>query len=76
MAARVTCSGNRDPRFVTLRRGGTLDDETHRLLARWAADCAARVLALFEHAMIPNEETHPHAAEGRARARAFAGASP
>ena len=25
-----------------------MDLETHRLLARWAADCAERVLALFE----------------------------
>lgn len=47
-AAGVTYSGKRDPRFVTLRRGGTLDDETHRRLAVWSADCAARVLALFE----------------------------
>ncbi len=44
----VTYSGNRDPRFVTIRRGGTLDDETHRLLAIWSVDCAARVLSLFE----------------------------
>ncbi|MDZ5660288.1 hypothetical protein HN031_01715 [Nocardioides sp. zg-1308] len=38
----------RDPRMVTVRRGGTLTDEDHRLLARWAADCAEHVLALFE----------------------------
>ncbi|MCS5717807.1 hypothetical protein N1027_06625 [Herbiconiux sp. CPCC 205763] len=41
-------SGSRDPRFVSRRRGGLLDDETHRLLALWAADCAERVLPLFE----------------------------
>ena len=48
MAEGVTYSGSRDPRFVTIRRGGTLDDETHHLLAVWSADCAARVLHLFE----------------------------
>jgi hypothetical protein len=44
----VTYTGSRDPRFVTVRRGVTLDEETHRLLAIWSADCAARVLGLFE----------------------------
>lgn len=38
----------RDPRFVTIRRGGTLTDDDHRLLALWAAVCAEHVLALFE----------------------------
>jgi hypothetical protein len=38
----------RDPRFVTLRRGGTLTDSEHHLLALWAAACAEHVLPLFE----------------------------
>ena len=38
----------RDPRFVTLRRGGTLTDPDHHLLALWAAACAEHVLDLFE----------------------------
>jgi hypothetical protein len=38
----------RDPRFITLRRGGTLTDADHRLLALWAALCAEHVLPLFE----------------------------
>jgi hypothetical protein len=38
----------RDPRFITIRRGGTLEDSHHRLLAKWAADCAEHVLPLFE----------------------------
>ena len=38
----------RDPRFITLRRGGTLQDSDHHLLAVWAADCAQHVLHLFE----------------------------
>ena len=38
----------RDPRLVTIRRGGTLTDADHRLLALWAARCADHVLPLFE----------------------------
>lgn len=38
----------RDPRFVTIRRGGTLTDQHHHLLGLWAADCAEHVLPLFE----------------------------
>ncbi|MFJ2261990.1 putative immunity protein [Streptomyces sp. NPDC087844] len=40
----------RDPRFVTIRRGGTLTDADHRRLALWAATCAEHVLHLFEAA--------------------------
>ena len=40
----------RDPRFVTIRRGGTLTDSDHQLLALWAASCAEHVLFLFESA--------------------------
>src|SRR5512140_1091053 len=43
-------SKERDPRFITLRRGGTLTDSDHRLLALWAAACAEHVLYLFEAA--------------------------
>lgn len=38
----------RDPRLVTIRRGGTLTDEDHRRLAEWSAVCAEHVLHLFE----------------------------
>ncbi len=38
----------RDPRFITIRRGGTLTDADHHLLALWAAACAEHVLHLFE----------------------------
>lgn len=31
-----------------MRRGGTLQDADHRLLAVWAADCAQHVLPFFE----------------------------
>ena len=40
----------RDARFITIRRGGTLTDPDHRLLALWAAACAEHVLGLFEAA--------------------------
>ena len=40
----------RDPRLVTVRRGGTLTDEDHHRLALWAAECAEHVLPLFEAA--------------------------
>src|ERR1700726_37777 len=38
----------RDRRFVAVHRGGPLDLTKHRLLAVWAADCAERVLPLFQ----------------------------
>jgi len=48
--AGVILPKERDPRFVTIRRGGTLTDVDHQLLALWAAACAEHVLALFEAA--------------------------
>jgi hypothetical protein len=56
----------RDPRFITIRRGGTLSDEDHRHLATWAADCAEHVLPLFEAAR-PDDD-RPRRAIERARA--------
>ncbi|GAA4828517.1 hypothetical protein GCM10023201_14710 [Actinomycetospora corticicola] len=41
-------SSDRDPRLVTIHRGGTLTDEDHHLLALWAATCAEHVVGLFE----------------------------
>lgn len=38
----------RDSRFITVHRGGTLQEADHRLLAVWAADCAQHVLHFFE----------------------------
>lgn len=40
-------STERDPRLITVRRGGTLTDADHQLLAQWAATCAEHVLPLF-----------------------------
>jgi hypothetical protein len=59
----------RDPRFLTVRRGGTLEVDVHRLLAVWAADCAEHVLPHFEQAR-PNDDRPRRAIElGRAWAR-------
>lgn len=59
----------RDPRLVTIRRGGTLTDEHHRLLALWAADCAEHILPLFTTAS--PDDARP--ADAIAAARAWAG---
>src|SRR5215467_13425873 len=56
----------RDPRFVTIRRGGTLTDSDHHLLALWAASCAEHVLAFFELAQ--PEDPRPRQAIDHARA--------
>lgn len=56
----------RDPRFVTIRRGGTLTDPDHRLLALWAAVCAEHVLGLFESAR--SDDRRPREAIDHARA--------
>ena len=59
----------RDSRFITVRRGGTLQDDDHRLLAMWAADCAEHVLHYFEQAR-PNDDRPRRAIDlGRAWAR-------
>ncbi len=56
----------RDPRLVTVRRGGSLQDDDHRLLAVWAADCAQHVLHHFEQAR--PEDDRPRRAIDMARA--------
>ena len=57
----------RDSRFITIRRGGTLTDSDHQLLALWAATCAEHVLHLFE-AMQPSD---PRPRQAIAQARAW-----
>ena len=59
----------RDPRFITLRRGGSLTDEDHRLLAIWAADCAEHVLHHFEQARPKDDRPRRAMALGRAWSR-------
>ncbi len=56
----------RDPRFIAIRRGGTLTDSDHKLLALWAAACAEHVLPLFE--MVRPGDPRPRHAIEQARA--------
>jgi hypothetical protein len=58
----------RDPRFITVRRGGSLQDDDHHVLAIWAADCAEHVLHHFEAAR-PDDDRPRRAIE---HARAWA----
>jgi hypothetical protein len=59
----------RDPRFITVRRGGVLADDDHHMLALWAATCAEHVLPLFEAAR-PDDPRPRNAIDvGRAWAR-------
>lgn len=59
-------SAVRDPRLVTIRRGGTLTDADHHALALWAAACAEHVLPLFE--AVRPDDTRPREAIAAARA--------
>lgn len=56
----------RDPRLITIRRGGMLTDNDHQLLALWAASCATHVLGLFES--VRAEDRRPRDAIEHARA--------
>jgi len=59
----------RDRRFITARRGGTLQDDDHRLLALWAADCGEHVLDHFEQARPTDDRPRRAIDLGRAWAR-------
>ncbi|MDH6678503.1 hypothetical protein M2284_002706 [Rhodococcus sp. LBL1] len=59
----------RDPRMVTIRRGGSLTDADHRLLALWAAECADHVLCLFEREHPGDHRPRDAVAAARAWAR-------
>lgn len=79
----IRYAGRRDPRFVAIHRGGSLDVSSHRLLASWAAECAEHVLPLFT-TKYPQDDRPRHAIEtarawsrgevsvGEAREAAFA----
>jgi hypothetical protein len=59
----------RDPRFITIRRGGSLRDEDHQRLALWAAACAEHVLHHFEQARPTDDRPRRAIDLGRAWAR-------
>lgn len=67
-AGRMILPKVRDPRLVTIRRGGTLTDADHRRLAQWAATCAEHVLHLFED----EQGSDPRPREAIEAARAWA----
>jgi hypothetical protein len=66
MGKETSYTGRRDPRFVTIHRGGTLEDLQHRLLSSWAAVCAEHVLDYF-YSQHP-EDDRPRGAIEQARA--------
>jgi hypothetical protein len=59
----------RDPRFITVRRGGSLEDDDHHLLALWAADCAQHVLHHVEQVRADDDRPRRAIDLGRAWAR-------
>jgi hypothetical protein len=69
MDRQIIFTKNRDPRLVTVRRGGTLQDADHHLLAVWAADCAQHVLHLFEQAQPSDDRPRRAIEQARAWAR-------
>jgi hypothetical protein len=60
---------DRDPRFITIRCGGTLTDPDHHLLALWAATCAEHVLHFFESAQPSDSRPRQAIEQARAWAR-------
>jgi len=62
-------NGSGDLRLVTIRRGGLLDDDTHRKLALWAADCAEHVLHFFTEQRPANKRTKRAIEQARTWAR-------
>ena len=69
MERQIIFTKNRDPRLVTVRRGGTLQDADHRLLAVWAADCAQHVLHFFEQTQPRDDRPRRAIEQARAWAR-------
>jgi hypothetical protein len=61
----VIFSKERDLRLVTVRRGGTLSDRDHQLMALWAAECTEHVLAFFEQ--VRPDDDRPRTAVEMAR---------
>src|SRR3954468_14708215 len=68
--AAVILPKERDPRLVTIRRGGTLTDADHQLLALWAPTCPEHALHRFESAR--PDDLRPRQAIEHARAWARA----
>ena len=69
MDRRIIFTKRRDLRLVTVRRGGTLQDADHRLLAVWAADCTQHVLHFFEQTRPSDDRPRRAIEQARAWAR-------
>ena len=69
MYKQIIFEKRRDLRLVTIRRGGTLADSDHRLIANWAADCAQHVLHLFEEERPDDDRPRIAIEQARAWAR-------
>ena len=66
----------RDPRLVSIPRGGLLADADHQLLALWAATCAEHVLKLFEKSNRADDRSRTAIEAVRAWVRLAASADP
>lgn len=62
----VILSKIKDPRLVTIRRGGSLSDDHHKQMALWAALCAEHVLWVFEKSS--KDDNRPKEAIAKTRA--------
>ena len=69
MAKPIIFASMRNPRLVTIRRGGTLRDADHRRLAAWAAVCAEHMLPIFERARPGDDRPRRAIEQARAWAR-------
>ena len=69
MYKQIIFEKRRDLRLVTVRRGGTLNDSDHLLIAKWAADCAQHVLHLFEEERPDDDRSRIAIEQARAWAR-------
>jgi len=65
----VILSDIRDPRLITIRRGGSLTDADHHRLAVWAAACAEHVLHHFERGRPRDDRPRRAIEQARAWAR-------
>ena len=50
----------RDPKLITIRRGGTLTDDDHHALMEWSIACAEHVLHLYTREA-PDDDRPQHA---------------
>jgi len=69
MVDKIPKKVNRDSSFITTCRVGILEDQTHRKIVLWAADCTEHVLHLFHNKYPDDKRSQYVIEETRARAR-------